>query len=198
MKIKLKSLPVGAMTLLASFLIISAVIRIGIGASAAFAREDGAEQALASSAVEDAPLERRIETDEDLEWLFNDILEREARVLEREAEVEARILEMQNAENIVREQLNELEKTEESLRALMALSQTAAEDDLTQLTDVYSSMKPKQAAALFEEMDPDFAAGFLSRMRPEVAAAIMAGLTPTAAYTISVILAGRNAEAPTQ
>ena len=186
------------MTLLASFLIISAVIRIGIGASAAFAREDGAEQVLASSAVEDAPLERRIETDEDLEWLFNDILEREARVLEREAEVETRILEMQNAENIVREQLNELERAEESLRALMALSQTAAEDDLTQLTDVYSSMKPKQAAALFEEMDPDFAAGFLSRMRPEVAAAIMAGLTPTAAYTISVILAGRNAEAPTR
>jgi flagellar motility protein MotE (MotC chaperone) len=45
-------------------------------------------------------------------------------------------------------------------------------------------------------MDPDFAAGFLGRMRPAAAAGIMAGLSPQKAYTISVLLAGRNAQAP--
>ena len=45
-------------------------------------------------------------------------------------------------------------------------------------------------------MEPDFAAGFLGRMRPDAAAAVMAGLTPETAYSISVILAGRNATAP--
>ena len=47
-----------------------------------------------------------------------------------------------------------------------------------------------------EEMEPSFAAGFLARMRSDVAAGIMAGLKPETAYTISVILAGRNAKAP--
>jgi hypothetical protein len=33
-------------------------------------------------------------------------------------------------------------------------------------------------------------------MRSEAAAGIMAGLSPQAAYSISVIMAGRNADAP--
>ena len=53
-----------------------------------------------------------------------------------------------------------------------------------------------EAAALFEEMDPRFAAGFLGRMPAPAAAAIMAGLSPKTAYSFSVLLAGRNANAP--
>ena len=70
-----------------------------------------------------------------------------------------------------------------------------AEDDLVQLTSVYENMKPKEAALLFERMSPDFAAGFLGRMRPEDAAAIMSGLPPELGYSISVLLASRNADA---
>jgi flagellar motility protein MotE (MotC chaperone) len=57
-------------------------------------------------------------------------------------------------------------------------------------------MKPKDAAALFETMEPEFAAGFIARMLPDSAAKVMSGLDPKVAYTISVILAGRNASAP--
>ncbi|MEZ5673973.1 MAG: hypothetical protein R3D81_01625 [Thalassovita sp.] len=78
----------------------------------------------------------------------------------------------------------------------MAVADQAAERDIGTLVAVYENMKPKDAAPLFEEMDPNFAAGFLSRMKPEAAAGIMAGLSPNVAYTISVVLAGRNAEAP--
>jgi flagellar motility protein MotE (MotC chaperone) len=56
-------------------------------------------------------------------------------------------------------------------------------------------MKPKDASLLFERMSPDFAAGFLGRMRPDAAAAIMSGLPPELGYSISVLLAGRNADA---
>jgi flagellar motility protein MotE (MotC chaperone) len=35
-------------------------------------------------------------------------------------------------------------------------------------------------------------------MRPEAAAAVMTDLEPEAAYTISAVLAGRNALAPTE
>ncbi|MFU8776460.1 MAG: MotE family protein [Roseovarius sp.] len=85
---------------------------------------------------------------------------------------------------------------EDDLRRMIAQTESAAENDVAQLTKVYESMKPKQAAALFEEMDPVFAAGFLARMRPEAAADVLAGLSPGAAHGISVILAGRNATVP--
>ena len=78
----------------------------------------------------------------------------------------------------------------------MATADKAAENDIGRLTAVYENMKPDQAAALFRLMEPSFAAGFLGRMRPDSAAAILAGLEPDLAYSISVVLAGRNADVP--
>jgi flagellar motility protein MotE (MotC chaperone) len=102
------------------------------------------------------------------------------------------------AEEELTKRLIELEAAEVSLTAALSLSETANDNDIARLTAVYENMKSADAARLFEEMAPDFAAGFLVRMRPDVAAAIMAGLDPPTAYSISAIIAGRNANAPTQ
>lgn len=115
---------------------------------------------------------------------------------EREAALEARLQSLALVEAAVGEELAKLERAEAELRATMALADTAAETDLGQLTSVYENMKPEQAAALFQRMEPSFAAGFLSRMRADSAAAILSGLEPDLAYTISVVLAGRNANVP--
>jgi flagellar motility protein MotE (MotC chaperone) len=87
---------------------------------------------------------------------------------------------------------------EARLRETLALADGAAEADIERLTAVYQAMKPKDAAALFEAMSPEFASGFLGRMAPESAAAILSGMSAEAAYGISVIVAGRNAGAPTE
>ena len=87
---------------------------------------------------------------------------------------------------------------EEALAATIAMADEAAATDLDQLTNVYENMKPKEAAALFEEMPPEFAAGFLGMMRPDAAALIMTQLEPEVAYSFSVVLAGRNANVPTE
>jgi flagellar motility protein MotE (MotC chaperone) len=112
------------------------------------------------------------------------------------------LADLEQSLSIAREQvefnMNELVKAEERLAATMTRSATAAEDDLSRLTSVYENMKPKDATTLFETMSPDFAAGFIGRMRPDAAAQIMAGLSPGFAYSISAILAGRNAGAPTE
>ena len=94
--------------------------------------------------------------------------------------------------------MSALVEAEQKLAGTMALAESAAEDDLGKLTAVYESMKPKDAAALFSEMQPEFAAGFLGRMRPDAAAQVMTGLSPDVAYSISVVMAGRNASAPTE
>ena len=115
---------------------------------------------------------------------------------EREARLEARLQALALAETAIEEDLARLEQAEAELRATMAAADKAAEDDIGRLTAVYENMKPDEAAALFQLMEPSFAAGFLGRMRSDAAAAILAGLTPDLAYTISVVLAGRNADVP--
>ena len=130
--------------------------------------------------------------------MLTEFQERDSRLMVQEKALRDRMQALRITDQEVSRKLEALTRAEDALRQMIALAETASEDDLSRLTKVYENMKPKQAAALFEEMDPSFAAGFLARMRPESAAALMAGLSPQAAHTFSVILAGRNANAPVE
>jgi len=121
---------------------------------------------------------------------------REDRVVLREAALEDRMAALDLAETAILRGMEEMQALEERLRSTVAMADGAAEADLERLTAVYQAMKPKDAAALFQAMAPDFAAGFLGRMQPDAAAAILSGMSADAAYGISVIVAGRNANAP--
>lgn len=128
--------------------------------------------------------------------LLGALQQREARLIERERQMALRTKALHIADEEIAKRMVGLEEAETALRKTLSLADGAAEDDLARLTTVYESMKPKDTAALFQTMEPDFAAGFLGRMRPDVAAAIMTGLPPEVAYSISVIMAGRNARVP--
>ncbi|WP_299618521.1 hypothetical protein [uncultured Tateyamaria sp.] len=121
---------------------------------------------------------------------------REASVVERETDLDIRAKALDVAQIEIERRLDALEAAENRLESTLAVAQSASENDLARLTTVYENMKPKDAAALFEAMEPEFAAGFIARMRPDAAAKVMSGLNPQAAYSISVIMAGRNANAP--
>lgn len=123
--------------------------------------------------------------------------ERESRVSARETAVEDRIAALQLAEEALNGRLEALQEAEASLRRTVAIADQAAEEDLTRLTAVYESMKPKSVAALFNVMDAELAAGFIGRMQTDAAAGILAGMSADKAYAVSAILAGRNANAPT-
>lgn len=187
--IKSRTMRRGTLLIVSTMLILSALIRASDGIAPALARE--------VTAIMDHD-----ETDPKNEpepvILIADLQQRGAELdrLERELIDRERTLDL--AEEQIMLRLQELKATEEALRETMAVAEVAAESDLSRLTAVYENMKPKEAAALFETMDSEFAAGFLGRMRPDAAAQVMAGLSPDAAYRISVVLAGRNANAPTE
>lgn len=186
----------GSVILIASLLLGSAILRIVTSAGAAVAEGNLANQLLLpkpSSTPETAAPEmdpKRIST------LLDALTERENRVADQEVKIALKAKAVEVAQIEVERRLEALQQAEERLNATLARAQSAAEGDLAQLTTVYENMKPKDATALFEAMEPEFAAGFLARMRPDVAAKIMSGLDPNIAYSISAILAGRNAKAP--
>ena len=121
---------------------------------------------------------------------------REAEVRKREAELADRMAALALADQAINKRMGELQVAEVSLKKTLSIADGAAEKDLARLTAVYEAMRPADAAALFQTMAPEFAAGFLSRMRPEIAASVLAGMKPDMAYSISVLIAGRNALAP--
>jgi flagellar motility protein MotE (MotC chaperone) len=175
----------------------SGVIRIGEGAGRALASTGATAPALAADGTAAGPAEAAACMPEggaaDLLTAIRGRTEtldaREARIADRESALAL-------AEAEIAKKMTELAAAEDELSRTVEIADTAADDDVARLVNVYESMKPKDAAALFAEMEPDFAAGFLGRMRPDAAGPILAGLDPKAAYTISVMLAGRNAAAP--
>jgi flagellar motility protein MotE (MotC chaperone) len=181
----------GTLIILAMLFAISGALRLGDGIGIAVARtavsEEGATGGEGAAALNcpKPPLA-----------LAEALSNREARLSAKETALEDRLAALALADQAIEIRLAKLAKAEETLGETLARADGASEADLTRLTEVYQSMKPKDAAALFTTMAPEFAAGFLGRMRPETSAAILSGMSPESAYTISVILAGRNAKVP--
>lgn len=134
----------------------------------------------------------------DVAALLAALRERDERLSAREGEIEDRAQAIAVASAQIDQKIADLVAAEERLAATLTLADEASDGDVARLTAMYEAMKPKDAAPLFEEMAPEFAAGFLGRMRPDAAGAVLAALEPKTAYTISVLLAGRNAAAPKQ
>ena len=185
--------PSSPLFILASVFAISAILRIALHADTAWA--------VVEKISTPAPtIEQGVTCGPDIE--IEPIL---AQLTTRQQELDARaatIVENESALALIKTELNqqlqELEQAEARLADMISMSQSASQNDLTQLTAVYSAMNPKQAAALFETMDPEFAAGFLTLLDPQIAGEILAGVSAEKAYALSVIVAGRNATAPTE
>lgn len=180
-----------SLVFVAVLLFASGALRIGDGAGRAWAEvsaQPAAEAVTApatGSAAGDMPAA-----------LLAALKDREAKLLEREAKLDDREASLAQARTLAEQRMNELAAQEKALAKTLTIADDAAEGDVARLVAVYETMKPKDAVPLFAVMDADFAAGFLARMKPEPAAAILAGLDPKIAYTISAVLAGRNARAP--
>lgn len=185
-----------ATTLIASLLVSSALLRIAFGDGTAIAEGNLATQLMMPDRSAEAEPEQTSLEPAEITTLLGALNEREARVADAETQLAVRKKALDIAQVEIERRLVALEHAEKKLAATMARAQTASEDDIAKLTAVYENMKPKEAAELFETMEPEFAAGFMARMRPDVAAKILSGLDPTVAYSISAILAGRNAKAP--
>ena len=174
----------GALVILALILASSGALRIGSGVGAA----------MANAAAEDHS--EPLDCPQPPAAVAAALVGREAHVEEQEAQLEERLAALALAEEAISKRMTELQTAEDKLRQTLTIADGAAEKDLARLTAVYEAMRPADAAALFQTMAPEFAAGFLGRMRPEIAASVLAGMKPDKAYSISVLIAGRNATAP--
>jgi len=60
------------------------------------------------------------------------------------------------------------------------------------LVKMYSGMKPKDAARIFDRLDMNVLTGLVSQMKPRVMSAILAAMTPAAAERLTLEIASRG------
>ncbi|NHK28476.1 hypothetical protein FF098_011215 [Parvularcula flava] len=121
------------------------------------------------------------------------IKQRETELLEREDAYAERMKSLEAVETRVEERMAMLDQMNDKLSTAMAAIEAESDQDITHLAAMYENMKPAEASKIFNQMDPSFAAGFLRIMNSTNAGMIMAGMEPEKAYSISVVLANRNA-----
>lgn len=116
------------------------------------------------------------------QWLFE---------TERD-ELKQQTLALQEWELELQRQTADLKALQATLEARWQEMQADADRDVKHLAQMYSVMKPDQAAGIFNQMDPGFAAGFLRLMPSDQAGLILAAMEAQKAYVVSVRLASMN------
>lgn len=115
-------------------------------------------------------------------WMFE---QRETQLVEQQ-------LTLQEWQSRLEARTSELEALEALLNERWTAMKTESDSDIKHLAQMYGSMKPDQAALIFNEMDTNFAAGFLRQLPSDQAGLILANMDTEKAYVTSVRLASMN------
>jgi len=116
----------------------------------------------------------------------------------RRAELDAREQSLDLRENLIRAaeqrvdgKIVQLKQLQTQVEALLGQRDDAEKAQLAALVKTYSSMKPKDAARIFNNLNEDVLLSVASQMKPDVLGAIMAGMQADQAQKLTVRLADR-------
>ncbi len=115
-----------------------------------------------------------------------DYLEKRAKGLDaREAMVSV-------AEKRIDQKLNEMKVLQKQLKSLLGQASASQTAQIANLVKIYETMKPKEAARIFEKLDMKVLLNVVQRMKPARTAAVLAKMDPLKAKTITVALTERD------
>ncbi len=116
---------------------------------------------------------------------------------ERRRELDLRARELEQREILLRAVEQRIVEKATGLKALLKQREQQTEDQYTSLVKIYESMKPKDAARIFEEMDLAVLMPVVERMKERKTAPILAKMNPVKATAITTQLAQRR-KVPTE
>lgn len=153
-------------------------------------KQDEAAHASAEPAPTPVAAISQAQTKGEAEVLQN-LSERRAALDERERDLTMREQLIGVTEKRVEERLVELKDLETRLGAMLAKRDEAEEAQFTSLVKTYESMKPTDAARVFNKLDRQVLLTVASRMKPAKIGAVMAAMDPARAQDLTVMLALR-------
>jgi flagellar motility protein MotE (MotC chaperone) len=130
-----------------------------------------------------------IETKEELDHLSK-LREKKKELDAREEEISRMEAEVQKQQADLEIKIRELKQTREEISKMLEDRVKSDDQKVETLVQMYSNMRPPQAAKIFETLDEDLAIDILGRMKKKNAADIMNLLKPEKAQTFSEKYAG--------
>lgn len=148
-------------------------IEIGLGEAQASEKLDAKEHAVATTdaKVDDKKAEPAKSVDES-DFLFK-LAERKKELDQREDDLNKKTTEIAKQQKEIEDKLTQLENYRNQISALLKERIASDSGKVDTLVQVYSNMKPIQAAQVFEKMDEDLVIEILSRMKKKSAADIL-------------------------
>lgn len=127
------------------------------------------------------------------EWdLLQQLSTRRDALDQRERTIEQREALLSVAERRVEEKVAELEALRGEIETLLHQADSQSEEQLKELASIYESMRPADAAAIFNGLDLEVLIAVLERMRGQKSAAVLAGMNPERARQVTTELARRR------
>lgn len=131
-------------------------------------------------------------SDEELNVLQS-LAKRREQLEQRERDIEQRDKLLQAAEKKVEQKIIELNSLKAEMEKLLGQQEQAESQSIKQLVKIYESMKPKDAAVIFNDMDIDILLKIIGTMSERRSAPIIAAMDPVKARDISSRIAEQRA-----
>jgi flagellar motility protein MotE (MotC chaperone) len=145
-----------------------------------------ATESVASDPVADEPDTSSAQVD-----VLTSLGKRRAELDARERDLEMRENLLTAAEKRVDDKIDSLKQMQGQIQALLVQRDAAEQKQLDALVKSYSSMKPKDAARIFNDLNADVLLAVASQMKPDVLGTILSQMQADAAEKLTLRLANR-------
>jgi flagellar motility protein MotE (MotC chaperone) len=153
--------------------------------------DQAVDEALASADTSDEVTDTTIlpiETSRDV--LLERLGERRVMMEEREQDLRVREQLLEAAEQRLEQRLAELAALEERVQDAVQSDEERANEEIGRLVQLYSAMRAKDAAAIFDGLDLGILVEVASAMNPRKMADILGNMEPDAARRLTIAMAG--------
>ena len=124
--------------------------------------------------------------------ILQELAERREALDIRSQEIDKRAIQLKVAETEIDKKLQQLKEYEEKLKKLINQYSQQEQENINSLVKLYSSMKPKDAARIFNTMDLEITVAILKGMKPSASSAILSQMNAEKAQAITAELIGNN------
>ena len=121
--------------------------------------------------------------------LLERLSERREELDAREAEIDIRMALLDAAEKRIEQRTKALESLEARINALVDQKKAEEEEQFLAVVSMYETMKPKEAAAIFDKLEMDVMLRVASAMNPRKMAPVLARMDPDRAKDLTAALA---------
>lgn len=124
--------------------------------------------------------------------ILQELAERREALDIRAKEIDKRAIQLKVAEEEINKKLQQLQEYEKKLQTLVYEYTEKEKENINSLVKLYSSMKPKDAARIFNTLDTDITVALLKNMKPTSSSSILSQMDSEKAKQVTSELIGNN------